>query len=188
MKEALLKAMLAAGLASGTNAEFETMSVEDVASRLAAAHVALDATAAQPVRTISGQDQRGVRGLSQANLPVSVKQAIILAKTITDSNSSALIDAAAHELLANQGLALRALSDDQTLQQLGINPDNPSGSSSEPLLLNPILVKDQIGEFLAVNISPQMSVAALKAKILVIPFACTHTQTRMHACAHACRM
>jgi len=58
-----------------------------------------------------------------------------------------------------------ALQPGKTLHEIGINAEHPSGASGQPLLLNPIVVKDKVGKVLPITVTPAMAVEDLKAKI-----------------------
>ena len=49
--------------------------------------------------------------------------------------------------------------------ELGINADTPSGASGQPLLLNPIVVKDKVGKVLPISVTPTSAVEDVKAAI-----------------------
>jgi len=64
-----------------------------------------------------------------------------------------------------QGVNMVNLNGDQTLHELGINAANPSGPQGQPLLINPVFVKDHCGNILPVMITPSMPVEELKVQI-----------------------
>lgn len=62
-------------------------------------------------------------------------------------------------------LPITSMQAGKTLHELGINAENPSGPGGQPLLINPIIMKDSNGKTLPLTITPNMAVEDLKAKI-----------------------